>query len=176
MPHPTAAFFALCVIAMSAVATTPPPEATFEQEICAATHIFIGTTSNVRFVTDKAPSACKGKPAVEGSFMTLCGRAEVDVKIEKVLYPKDWKGAQTVRYQFGGGYFAVESLKRDLEGQRYLLHAVAVEGELPDVFGPSYPWVLGKSPKDASRVERALKTCKRQKQKGPTTEAAGPKR
>lgn len=177
MPRAKAAvFFALSVIATSAVATLPPPEATFEQEICAATYVFIGTTSHVRFVTAKGPSACKGEPAIEGGFLTMCGSAEVDVKIEKVLYPKDWKGPQTVRYQFGGGYFAVESLKRDLEGQRHLLHVVAADGESADVFGPSYPWVLGKSPKDASRVERALKTCKRQKQKGPATEVAGPKR
>ncbi|MEO6277797.1 hypothetical protein [Roseateles sp.] len=164
MPHPTAAaLFALSLLATAAMATPPPPEASFEQEICAATHVFVGTASNVRFVTAKGPSACKGEPAVDGGFITLCGRAEVDVKVEKVLYPKNWKAPQTVRYQFGGGYFAVESLKRDLEGQRYLLHAVAIEGEPADVFGPSYPWVLGKSPKDASRVERALKTCKRRK-------------
>ncbi|RZL37807.1 MAG: hypothetical protein EOP35_07550 [Rubrivivax sp.] len=160
----------------SAVATLPPPEATFEQEICAATHVFIGTTSHVRFVTAKDSAACKGEAAVEGAFLTLCGRAEVDVKIEKVLYPKNWKGPQIVRYQFGGGYFAVESLKRDLEGQRHLLHVQAIDGEPDDVFGPSYPWVLGKSPKGARKVERALRTCQREKQKGPATEAAGPKR
>lgn len=160
-----AALALLSILAGSSVATTPPPAATFEEEVCAATHVFIAKTKKVRFVTAKVPPICKGEPAVSGDFLTLCGRAEVDLEIEQVLYPVAWAAPGKVQYQFGGGYFATKSLRADLEGQRYLLHAVVVGQKVVGqnstvTLGPSYPWVLGKRPEEAGRAAKVLASCK----------------
>ena len=91
----------------------------------------------------------------------MCGSAEVDVEVEEVLYPKGWVPAGRVIYQFGGGYFSLEKLKRDLEGNRYLLHTSVLQTEPQLVLAPSYPWAQGKAPAERQRVEQALQTCQR---------------
>jgi len=91
----------------------------------------------------------------------MCGSAEVDLEVQEVLFPAGWSPPTATRYRFGGGYFSTASLKRDLEGQRYLFHAKEIPGAEPLTFGPSYPWVLGKSPEEAKAVQEALRSCPR---------------
>lgn len=157
----TTVAFALILSVNPAWPTAPPPPATFEQEICLASHVIIGRTKNVRFVNVGKVATCAGEPATSGGFLTICGSAEVDVEVEEVLYPKGWTPAGMVLFQFGGGYFSLETLKRDLEGNRYLLHTLVRQTEPQLVLGPSYPWVLGKSPGEKQRVEQALQSCQR---------------
>jgi len=146
-----------------AVATAPPPGASFEEEVCSATHVFVGKSRNLRIVADDLNPKCAGKPAEAGGFLTMCGAAEVDIEVEEVLFPTAWKPTGTVRYRFGGGLFSLESLQRDLKDQRYVFHTVIISTTDAPIFGPSYPWVLAKSLAEASKVKETLAGCKRAK-------------
>ena len=91
----------------------------------------------------------------------MCGLVEVDVQIDTVLYPANWKPAGRVVYKFGGGFFNVASLLHDLEGKRRLFHVVERSGPDPQVFESSQAWVLSTFPEDQARVTSALEGCKR---------------
>jgi len=140
-------------------ANTPPPM-TFEEEICTATHVFVGTAKSVRFVNASHVKMCRDEPATYGGALTSCGSAEVDVTVTEVLFPSTWKHEQRVVYRFGGGLFSTESLKADLEGQTYIFHAIP-DPDGGNTFVTSAPWVLGKSPKEKKRVNSVLAKCLR---------------
>ncbi len=141
-----------------AFAVTPPPSAPLELKVCAASHIFLGTGANLRVVRlsgMQCPGLTMGSPAT----LDLCEVVEVDVTVDEVLIPQDWKPPTSVVFQFGGGLFSVKDLRQALEGRRRIyLTKPAKDGER-DVFRTSYPWMLGASEGARSEVEAALKSC-----------------
>jgi hypothetical protein len=142
-------------------ATTPPIYAPFEEQICRASHVFIGTSSDVRIVPDGTSQFCANTPPQERGTLTMCGSAEVDIKIESVLYPQNWTPPARVVYRFGGGFFSVDSLRTDLEGIRRLFHVTQVPNTNPPLFKSSQEWVLSAFPSDEARVRSVLASCKR---------------
>jgi hypothetical protein len=89
---------------------------------------------------------------VEPEPKSLAGEmAEIEIEAEEVMYPSSWKTNKTVRYYFGGGFFEVESIRRDTVGKKriYLMEAwnlspadrekAKQEGQQ---FSPSYSWHL----------------------------------
>ena len=153
-------FLSLVMLGATAQATTPPVYASFEEQICRASHVFIGTAQNFRVVTDDGQS-CADKPPQDQGALTIYGLVEVDDQIDTVLYPSNWKPAGRVLYQFGGGLFNIASLRQDLEGKRRLIHVVEKSGPDPDVFESSQAWVLSVFPEDEAQVVAALEKCKR---------------
>jgi len=153
---------ALIVVFCAATrANTPPPQLPIEEQICTATHVFIGTASNVRFVNTSRVPMCANEPPIANGGLTFCGSAEVDIAVSEVLFPSDWAPKGNVVYRFGGGLFSTVGLQQDLEGQAYLFHAKLDPTGGGNIFVPSAPWVLGKSPKDIDEVKRLLINCKR---------------
>jgi len=156
-----AAPIVLCTTLLQAsYANTPPPPMSFEEQVCAATHVFIGTAKNVRFVNASRVEMCRGESATSGGALTSCGAAEVDVDVVEVLFPSNWIPKQSVVYRFGGGLFSTESLNTDLEGQTYLFH-VKADPTRGSSYVPSAPWVLGKNPNDKELVNSVLAKCRR---------------
>ncbi len=144
----------------TSLASTPPPPMSVEEQICTATHVFIGTAKDVRFVNASSVAMCRGEPAFSGGALTSCGQVEVDVTVSEVLFPPNWEPKETVIYRFGGGLFSTESLKADLEGQAYLFHVKSVTPD-GNSFVTSTPWVLGKSPREKANVDSILSQCRR---------------
>lgn len=153
-------FLSLVVLSATAQATTPPVYRSFEEQICRASHVFIGTAQNLRVIPNDRESCGDTPPEAQGT-LTMCGLVEVDIQIDTVLYPAGWKPAGRVVYRFGGGYFNVASLRKDLEGTRRLFHVVEKSGLDPLIFESSQAWVLSAFPEDQERVTAALEACKR---------------
>ncbi|KLD69317.1 hypothetical protein Y887_17490 [Xanthomonas pisi DSM 18956] len=64
-------------------------------------------------------------------------------------------------YRFGGGFFSVDNLRKDLlSGPRYFFLA-APSADREPIFRTSYPWLLGASVnvENDAEVRQALEHC-----------------
>ncbi|MBQ0933277.1 hypothetical protein [Ideonella alba] len=132
---------------------------TFDEEVCSARHVFLGTATNLRLVNASQVRMCQGEPATHGGAWTSCVGADVDLTVLEVLFPSTWERGPGVVDGFGGGLFSTDSRKADLEEQTCIFHV------LPDSVGgstlvTSAPWVIGKSPRDKEQVTAALTRCR----------------
>jgi hypothetical protein len=151
---------ALGVASTSSDATTPPPSATFATKLCRATHVFIGTAHNFRVVATAPPS--EQCAAMGPETLSPCQAVEVDVAVEEVLWPTDWRPTRPITYRFGGGLFSIRDLQRDLEGNRLLFHTVRANvGGANDIFTTSYEWSLARSATSRDEAATLLGQCER---------------
>lgn len=142
--------------ALPAMATTPPPDASFDEMVCRADTVVVGTASDFK-VVGLADCTNHG----DGHHLTMCEEVEVRVKSERVVRSKLRVVPTSFTFHFGGGLFNVDQLRKDLlAGPRYFFLAAPSVGANP-VFRTSYPWFLGApdNPVNASAVQRALAAC-----------------
>jgi hypothetical protein len=79
--------FAAALVALlgaDAQANTPPPQLSIEDQICAATHVFIATASNLRFVNVSRVPMCSNEPPTLHGRLTSCGGAEADTLFQRL--------------------------------------------------------------------------------------------
>jgi hypothetical protein len=154
-------------------ASSPPPAKTFAERVDMATHVIIGTAKSVKVVQigDNADGSIKVQEVIpEPEHLDPSGRfAEIEIEVNEVLFPTQWKAPKTVRYLFGGGHFEVKSIREDVLNEQHLFlmqtspHAAPKNAQ--DIFFPSYGWHLYDSVESKAEVQKYLKPRIEQEQK-----------
>lgn len=147
----------------TAWALTGLPEKTLAERVDLATHVIIGTATKVRVM--KIVVGEDGKierhevvptpDSLQGTY------AEIEIEVEEVLYPAAWQPPKTILYGFGGGWFSVQDIRKDVLGKRllYLMQDVPPPPEqAPEsTFLPSYPWNLCESLEEKAEIQASLR-------------------
>lgn len=150
-----------CVVTLLALtshvgAMAPPPRISTEQWICSASHIVSGRATNFRVVT---PAKGCGSWSTFSEALNPCQFVEVDIEIQAVVKPIDWKPS-SLTYQFGGGLFSIKDLRNDLDGKEllFLMKPLRVEAG-NEWHGPAYPWRLAMPTSAVAQVIDTLPKC-----------------
>lgn len=147
---------AIFLLLATAVQAEPPKRGRpLEDKVCLATHIFIGSTLNYREISLCAKHVAEADRAA-------CRHAEVDVKVEDVLWPPNWLPDDTVRYRYGGGNFNMKLVRASLETQRMLFLVVESMEDKQQVFRTSYGWFMAATPFDREQVVESIAACRAQ--------------
>lgn len=144
----------------SVFATSPPPKATFEQVICKASHVFVGTARNFRVVEVLKDPGCND-PSIDQSYLNMCTAVQVTVTVQELLFPIPWDAPRKIEFRFGGGLFSIAELKKDLNNKRLLFHVVRDTQSLSPVYITSHPWQLGETTEIVPKTKKTLKGCVR---------------
>jgi len=145
---------------LSVFATSPPPRATFEQVICKASHVFVGTAKNFRVVEVAKDPGCSD-PSIDRSFLTMCTAIQATVSVQEALFPIPWDVPKNIEFRFGGGLFSIDELKKDLINRKRLFHVIRDTQSLSAVYIPSHPWQLGGTIEMVPKAKKTLKSCVR---------------
>lgn len=171
----TAAIASLLFIVPALVwANTPPPRKTLAERVELATHVVIGTAKNVRVVegiTNEKQETEIQEVKPEPAIIAPREYAEIEIEVEEVRYPAEWKAPKTVKYMFGGGWFEMKSIRDDtLDKKRIYLMQANPYPELKNaehIFFPSYEWNLCDTVDNRAEIVALLQERVKREQENP---------
>ena len=129
-------------------ASSPPQKITLSERVKITSHAIIGTAESVTIVKFKGDDSLSGKIRVvtpQPDSITPTGNMFlVQIKVEEMLYPHGHILPETVQYLVGGGFFDLDSARRNMIGRRFIYlmrrnHVDALDGS-GKAFYPSYGW------------------------------------
>ncbi len=144
----------LMIAACVTHASHPPPQKSLAERVQHATHVVIGVGKEVRVLKSDKKELRIVTPTPSQLEMGTC--AEIDIEVQEVLFPSDYKPSGLLKYRFGGGIFGVDNIKKDTIGKTciYLLVQDEKDGSC---FWPSYGWHLSESIESKDKIVRLLK-------------------
>ncbi len=150
---------------MCCLALTPPPPKSLVARLELATHVVIGVAGELNVVTITNGTARRIDPAP--AQLGLETTTEIEIEVQEVLWPPDFRADGLLKYRFGGGFFDVDSLRRDTVGKTNLFILVQYRDMDGLRFGPSYGWNLCESVASRDEVMKLLRERHRRTSEGP---------
>ena len=148
---------AVCLAATSAAAAEPAAE-NIAKTVDQSTHIVVGTVRNVSVVSFYNDILYRLNP--EPRLLTSYTAAQLQMDIDEVLYPRNWKPEKGAKYLFGDGLFPVAQIRDETLGQRRIYFLRVQEGgKIVDrdyIFFAADEWPLGLPEKYREPVKRAI--------------------
>jgi hypothetical protein len=129
---------------MFAQAASPPIPAPLSERVKLASHIFIGTVTDI-WVVDEDGKKVSPEPDHIGEVGGATQWIEILVKVDETLQPGDWHAKEAVRIRFGGGMFGPDQLRKELVGKQLIYLTIQITSKSSPFYGffeQSYGWNL----------------------------------
>jgi hypothetical protein len=156
---------------LSSYGLTPPPPAPLSARVQRASHIVIGVAKELHVITWKDFVAQRVEPPP--AHLGLETTTEIQIDIQEVLFPPNHSFPEgKITYRFGGGFFDVESIRRDTLSKTNIYLIAQYQDQDGPRFGPAYGWNLCESIDTKDEIISLLK--KQTDKKLNEAEQAGP--
>jgi hypothetical protein len=136
------------LVPLLALAVSPPPPYSLEQNVQRASHVFVGRATGLRVIECKTGQEIV--PAPKDLELGQC--IELQMTLQEVLSPSGWSQKEPLKVRHGGGFFSVKRLQKELLNQTL----VYLTTKQDSYFVASYPWQLTEPLEKKSEIQGIL--------------------